>query len=76
MYRTNDRRVLGINLNALAQLRNVLIERAAVRHVVQAPALVEERISRDDNSPVFVKKRENLDIAETQLNRGPGAPGP
>src|SRR4030095_9908952 len=53
----------------------MLIQRAAVGHVIQPPTLVEEHIACDDNASLFMKQCEDLDIAETQIDRGSAATG-
>ena len=45
MDRDDDGRLLRVAFDAFAQLRNVLVEGAAVRNVLQAPAFVKERVS-------------------------------
>src|SRR4026207_1831333 len=65
----DDGWILCVHLDALAQLGDMLIQRSAVGHVIQTPAPVEERVTRNDGSPVFMKKTEDLDIPEAQFDR-------
>ena len=69
MNRADNHGVFRVNLDSLAQLSDMLIQRSAVGQMVQAPTLIEEHISRDHNATVFMKKRQDLDIPETQLDR-------
>jgi len=64
----NDARIPWIKLNLLAQLRDVLIKRAAVRHVVQTPAFVEDGIPVEHLAAVPVKKRENLYVTRPEID--------
>jgi hypothetical protein len=48
MYGDDQARALGVGLDALAQLGDLLVERPAVRHLVEAPQAVEEGVAPDD----------------------------
>src|SRR5262245_43141715 len=61
----DNRRVLGIGFDALAQLGDVLVESAAVGHVIQAPAFVEKIVARNNHALVFVEQFEDFDVAKT-----------
>src|SRR5262245_24404923 len=76
MNRADDERILRINFDPFSELRNVLIERTAVRHVIQSPALVEKRIARNDDTPFFMKQSQNSDITKAQFDCSFTAPGP
>jgi hypothetical protein len=64
VHRADDSRRLGIDLNSLTKLRNVLVERSAVGEVVLAPRVIENRISIKDPARVSMQQFENLHVTQ------------
>ena len=54
-----DQRMVGVYLNALAQLGDVLVERSGLWEIVNTPALIEDCIAINHLSRALVKKPED-----------------
>ena len=68
VYRANYRGVFVVLLNAFSELRDVLVKCAAIRHVVQAPTLVEKRFTIHGLTLMSVEQFEDLDVAEAEFD--------
>lgn len=63
MYRLNQSGLLGVKLDLLAQLGDVLVKGSAVGEVVHAPTFVEDGVAVEDLSYVIVEQREDLNVS-------------
>ena len=64
----DDPRVFWIDLDALAKLRNVLVERAAVGEIVLTPAVIEDRVAIQHLALAVVQELKNFHVAQAQFD--------
>ena len=68
VYRLDDAGIGRVGFYAFAELGNVLVEGAAGRVVVGAPALVEEGVAVQGSTPVVVEEFKDGDVAEGEFD--------
>ncbi len=64
-----------VGFDSLSQLRNVLVERAAVGEVVLTPGMIEDRVTVECPTSVGVQQLQDGDVTGTQFDDGLAAVG-
>ena len=72
----DDLRRTRIDLDPLPELRDLLVERAARGEVVDAPAVVEDRVAIEGLPLVSVEDLEDLEVPEAQVDHSLAPPRP
>src|SRR5690606_38336389 len=74
--RADNDRVARVALDPFPQLRDVLIQGAAVGDVVHPPAEVEEHVARNHLAASIVEQLEDGHVAQAEVDGGVAAAGP
>src|SRR6516164_4609897 len=53
---------LRVDFDSFSELRNLLIERPAVRHVIEATEAIEERVAANDLAALLDQQPQNADL--------------
>ncbi|MNJ78296.1 hypothetical protein D3C76_1461820 [compost metagenome] len=64
MHGADQQRTIRIELNGLAQLGDMLIQRAAVRQEIIAPGSIEQHLARDDLILVLIEALQDFHLAQ------------
>ena len=67
LNRLNNGGIFWIDFDSFSKLGDVLVQGAAVRHVIKSPALVEESVARDRLAFVLMQQRKDFDLTQAQI---------
>ena len=75
MHRLNQCGILRVNLNSFPQLRDMLVEGAAIGHVFQTPAFIEKLIPRNRFARMTMQQLEHANIPQAKVLRSSAGNG-